>query len=102
MANHYHLMNGESGCIPDSNEVFTRQRDALEWAETLFGDGLCDPCFNKMRKELRSRHSRQHGTTHYFDRDCERESPIGGLCCAGASIVEFVVCDDKDCMEGEE
>ncbi len=89
---HYHLMNGEVGCIPDSNEVYTRQRDAIEWAETLFGHAICDRHFREMSRELRSRWARKYGTSYYFDHDCEDE------CNQGAYVVEFVHCTDSDCM----
>lgn len=83
---HYHYMNGSSGCIPDSSDVYTRKRDAVEWAEQLFGDSICNRCFRAMSKDLRARGGY---TIHYFDRDCERETYDGGRCYAGADYVSI-------------
>lgn len=85
---HYHYMNGSTGCLPDSSDVYTRRRDAIEWAEQLFGDSLCSKCFAEMSKALRAQRSAL-GVVCYFDSHCENESPSGGTCSAGADYVSI-------------
>src|SRR5688572_18270950 len=86
MAVHWHYMNGTSGCYPDSSEIYDRKRDAIEFAEQLFGDTLRDKCFRNMSKQLRKRGFYAH---HYFDTRCEEEGASGGQCSSGADYVEI-------------
>ena len=83
---HYHYMNGSAGCMPDSSDVYTRKRDAIAWAEQLFGDSICDRCLREMSKDLRARGG---NVIHYFDRDCEREVYDGARCWPGADYVSI-------------
>lgn len=105
MTVHYHYMNGSSGCLPDSSDIYARKRDAIEWAETLFGDGqLCDPCFDSMSGALRSRGKDITQWIFYFDRNCEVEVPNGGSCSSGADYVEITkevgtLKEDKETLE---
>lgn len=85
---HYHYMNGSAGCMPDSSDVYARRRDAIGWAEQLFGDCICDRCFREMSRTLRARDG-ANGAIYYFDRDCERETGWNGACYAGADYVEI-------------
>jgi hypothetical protein len=85
MAVHYHYMNGTSGCMPDTSEVYRRKKDAIWFAESLF-DTLCEKCFKAMSKELRQRTPYAH---HYFDTDCENDNESGGQCSSGADYVEI-------------
>ncbi len=85
---HYHYENGSAGCLPDSADVYARRRDAIAWAEQLFGGSLCDACFRDMSRSLRSREA-SAGVTYGFDSDCENESPDGGTCSAGADYVSI-------------
>lgn len=91
---HWHRMNGESGCIPDSHDTYWRKRDAIEWAETLFGDGLCEAHFTEMSKTIRSR---GFDGSYCFENNCDDDSVTGGMCHAGASVLEIFSCTDSEC-----
>lgn len=40
MTKHYIYMYGSIGCLPDTCEVFTSKKAAIEFAEDLFGDSI--------------------------------------------------------------
>ncbi|MDE3022792.1 MAG: hypothetical protein KGI54_13200 [Pseudomonadota bacterium] len=100
MAKHFHLMNGSSGCIPDSNDTYGRVRDAQSSAEYLFAECLCSPCAHQMSKALRTRGTATYGSTFHFNTRCEREAPMGG-CFAGADYIEITPCSDSDGSDEE-
>lgn len=77
---HYHAMNGSSGCLPDSNVVFTSKRAAIDYLAWMFDNVPT----RGMKTDLLCTGS------YYFANPAE----------AGAEYCEVVRCDDDACMEG--
>lgn len=86
---HVHAINGSTGYLPDGNETFPRAGLARDYAETLFGDTLCDGCLAEMRENLSAY------SLHMFE-DCSNDGPDGSACYAGADYVEITACEG-DC-----
>ena len=74
--------------MPDTSEVSTRRKDAIYTAELIFDGSLCNRCFREMSRALRS-HAGKDGVTFGFYDDCDRETPDGGRCFAGADYVSI-------------
>jgi hypothetical protein len=78
---HWHLINGSSGCLPDSNEVYNTKESAIESAITLFSD-VEEAFITDIRR------------FHYHQfKDYQS---------AGADYVEIVKCYDKECLKEAE
>jgi hypothetical protein len=79
MRNHYHAMNGSSGCLPDSNELFTNRKDAVNHLCFMFDD-----CYERgMKSEL------LRNSVYVFS-----NSRV-----SGADYCEVASCNDSDCEE---
>jgi hypothetical protein len=76
---HWHLMNGEPGCLPDSNSVFETEEAALEYAQEfleLTDDEVADLAVSGI---------------YYPNSDRKHE--------IGAGVIELYDCEDSDCLE---
>lgn len=82
---HWILMNGTSGCMPDSCDAYAEQKQAVESAAQRFDD-LSDRAQKRMLRDLR-----QYGI-HYFD----------NARTVGADYVEVVDCDCESPWEHSE
>ena len=72
---HYHAMNGEHGCTPDSNDVCESYREAVDTLIDRFDLG-----------RTRAKDLRQSGYLELTPRD-------------GAAYCEVTECQESDCME---
>ena len=82
MAKHWHRMNGEVGCLPDSQEIYWSKKDALESTELLFEE----------LEEGEIRELEENGIV-YFEGDRKHE--------IGASYISIHECEDDCDMEEE-
>lgn len=82
MKQHYHVMSGLSGCMPDTNEVFTSRKEAEKFAVSWAND-----CRNDCGLVLTG--SARNG--YYY-----------GNGVSGIDYISIDTCTDIECLEGNE
>ena len=78
---HYHAMNGETGCLPGNNEIFTSKQDAIDYLCNLFSETF------GLKAQL-SKYEIYYNPNNGSSRDL-----------LGASYCEVVKCQDQNCQD---